>query len=261
VEESILLVGCGNMGSALVRGLCRDHWHKKFRFLLYDAVEEKSAQLAQELKLESVKDMEGISPHFLILAVKPKDVEVAFKIVNKFPQAIILSVVAGVNIHSLTQLFAHGGKIVRLMPNLCVEVGEGVVPISFSDALHSTEKEEILFLLSSLGWVLEVEERYLDYFTVLSGSGPALVALFIEGMMDAGVEMGIPWETSFKVALQTVLGTASLLKDKELHPAYFKNLVASPGGITIAGVRALKRHGFEGIVMEGFREAYKRLVG
>ncbi len=187
MEKSILLVGCGNMGSAFVRGLCRDRWHEKFRFLLYDVVQEKADQLARELKLESVKSLTDISPDLLILAVKPKDVETTSKMVGNVPHTIILSVVAGVTLQTLARLFVQTRKIARLMPNLCVEVGEGVVPISFSEAIDGEEKEDLLFLLSALGWVIEVEEKHLDYFTILSGSGPGLIALFIEGMMDVGV--------------------------------------------------------------------------
>jgi pyrroline-5-carboxylate reductase len=260
LSDSILFVGCGNMGSALVRGLWRDNWHKKFRFLLYDVLPERSQGLAKELGLTSVQTFGELAPRFVFIAVKPKNVEELARTLQHFRNATFISVVAGFSIRKWREVLFEEAKVVRLMPNLCVEVGEGVVPICFSDSVPLSEREELLFLFSSLGWIFETPEENLGYFTALSGSGPGMVAMFIEGMMDEGVAMGITWETSLKVALQTVLGTAALLKAKGLHPAHFKNLVASPGGTTIAGVKALEKRGFKGIVMEGFEEAYGRLA-
>jgi len=260
VFDSILFVGCGSMGSALIRGLCRDNWHKKFQFLLYDVLEERSQGLARELGLESVATTEGLSPRFVFMAVKPKNVHELGKTLGRFKDAVFVSLVAGVSMEKWRKLLFEDVKLVRLMPNLCVEVGEGTVPVCFSDLVPQEEREELLFMLSSLGWIFETPEENLGYFTALSGSGPGMVAMFIEGMMDEGVAMGISWETSLKVALQTVLGTAVLLKSKGLHPAHFRNLVASPGGTTIAGVKVMEKKGFKGIVMEGFEEAYRRLV-
>lgn len=258
--DSILFVGCGNMGSALVKGLWRDNWHKKFRFFLYDVLSERSQELARDLGLQSIETFDDFCPRFVFVAVKPGNVEEVCGMLRLFRDATFVSVVAGFSIKKWHELLGKEVKFVRLMPNLCVEVGEGVVPICFSESVPQEEREELLFLLSSLGWIFETREENLGYFTALSGSGPGIVAMFIEGMMDEGVAMGLPWETSLKIALQTVLGTAALLKAKKLHPAHFKNLVASPGGTTIAGIKALEKRGFKGIVIEGFEKAHERLV-
>ncbi|MEN3185847.1 MAG: pyrroline-5-carboxylate reductase [Atribacterota bacterium] len=260
MTDSILFLGCGNMGSALVKGLWRDNWHKKFHFFLYDVLPERSQELANVLGLQNIEAFDGLSPRFVFVAVKPGNVEEACKVLKLFQHTTFISVVAGFSLGRWQELLGKETKLVRLMPNLCVEVGEGVVPICFSESVPQEEREELLFLLSSLGWIFETQEENLGYFTALSGSGPGMIAMFIEGMMDEGVAMGLPWETSLKIALQTVLGTATLLKTKKLHPAHFKNLVASPGGTTIAGIKALEKRGFKGIVMEGFEEAYERLV-
>ncbi|MDI3543221.1 MAG: pyrroline-5-carboxylate reductase [Candidatus Atribacteria bacterium] len=259
MEDSILFVGCGNMGSALVRGLCRDNWHKKFRFLLLDQATEKAKNLASSLNLEWVENLNNLksSPRFVFLAVKPKDVEKALLSLRNFSQSVFVSVAAGVKIQNLEE-FIPQKAIVRIMPNLCVEVGEGVVPVCFSSVVEVEEREDLLFLFSSLGWVFEAEEKDLDLFTALSGSGPGFIALFIEALADGGVKIGIPWETSLKIATQTVLGVASLLKTRGIHPAQLKNWVASPGGTTIAGIKKLEEGAFRGLVMEGVEEAYKR---
>lgn len=149
--------------------------------------------------------------------------------------------------------------MVRLMPNLAVEVGEGVVPVCFSPGLDEDDQGEILFFLSSLGWVFEATENNLDYYTALSGSGPGFISVFIEALADGGVNIGIPWETSLKLALQTVGGTASLLKEKRCHPGVLKNQVASPGGTTIAGIRCLEDGGVRAAVMKAVETAYRKI--
>jgi len=258
MEDSILFVGCGNMGSALIQGLCRDNWHKKFRFFLLDQVAEKARSLASSLGLEWVDSLNNLeTPRFVFLAVKPKDVKDALFSLQNFSQSVFISVAAGVKIKDLEK-FLPQQAVVRIMPNLCVEVGEGVVPVCFSPAVKTEEREDLLFLFSSLGWVFEAEEEDLDLFTALSGSGPGFIALFIESLADGGVKIGIPWEKSLKIATQTVLGVASLLKTRGMHPAQLKNWVASPGGTTIAGIKKLEEGAFRGLVMGGVEEAFKR---
>ncbi|MEI6157682.1 MAG: pyrroline-5-carboxylate reductase dimerization domain-containing protein [Atribacterota bacterium] len=117
----------------------------------------------------------------------------------------------------------------------------------------------MLFLFSTLGWVFEAQENEFDMLTAVSGSGPGLAAIFIEAMMDAGVKIGLPWEKSLKLVLQTVLGTAVLLKARNIHPGVLKNQVSSPGGTTIAGLQELERAGFRGTVMDGVEAAYRRI--
>jgi pyrroline-5-carboxylate reductase len=131
VEDSILFVGCGNMGSALVRGLCRDNWHKKFRFLLLDQATEKAKNLASSLNLEWVEDLNNLksSPRFVFLAVKPKDVEKALLSLRNFSNQFLFRCSRG-KIQNLEE-FIPQKAIVRIMPNLCVEVGEGVVRFVF----------------------------------------------------------------------------------------------------------------------------------
>jgi len=258
MEDSILFVGCGNMGSAIVRGLCRDNWHKKFRFLLLDQVVEKAKNLASSLDLKWLESLDNLeAPRFVFLAVKPQDMEKALLPLRNFSQSVFVSVAAGVKIQDLEKLIPQKA-ITRIMPNLCVEVGEGVVPVCFSALVKAEEREDLLFLFSSLGWVFEAEEKDLDLFTALSGSGPGFISLFIEALADGGVKIGIPWEKSLKIATQTVLGVASLLKIRGIHPAQLKNWVASPGGTTIAGIKKLEEGAFRGLVMEGVEEAYKR---
>lgn len=257
MKGDILFFGCGNMGSALVRGLVRDGWHRKYRFLLFDKVTERAQNLAASCGVTWVEDPLLYPPRFVFFAVKPKDVREAALALASWREGVLVSVVAGVSVGELKGYFSV--PIVRMMPNLCVEVGEGVVPVHFSQEVPEECREELLFLLASLGWVFEVGEEELGSLTALSGSGPGIVARFIEGLMDGGVKIGLPWEKSLHLAVQTVLGTALFLKEKRMHPGVLKNLVASPGGTTIAGLQVLEKAGFSGILMESIEAAYRRV--
>lgn len=258
MKDDILFVGCGNMGSAMVRGLVRDGWHKKYCFYLFDRIEKKAQNLSDSLGLCWIQDPLLCSPKFIFFAVKPKDVPEAAKSLSSLKEGVLVSVVAGVKTEELQKYFPLH-KIVRIMPNLCVEVGEGVIPVHFGRDMEESHREDLLFLLASLGWVFEASEEEMEVLTALSGSGPGLVALFIEGMMDGGVKIGLPWEKSLRVVAQTVLGTALLLKERGMHPGMFKNLVASPAGTTIAGIKVLERSGFRGILMESVEATYERV--
>ncbi|MCS7241703.1 MAG: pyrroline-5-carboxylate reductase [Candidatus Caldatribacterium sp.] len=257
MKGDILFFGCGNMGSALVRGLVRDGWHKKYRFLLFDKVSERAQSLAASCGVTWVENPLLYPPRFVFFAVKPKDVPEAAASLVSWKEGVLVSVVAGVSVGELRRYFS--APIVRIMPNLCVEVGEGVVPAYFSQEVPGEDREELLFLFASLGWVFEASEEELDPLTALSGGGPGVVARFIEGLMDGGVKIGLPWEKSLRLAVQTVLGTALLLKERGMHPGVLKNLVASPGGTTIAGLHVLEKMGFTGILMESVEAAYRRV--
>ncbi|MDK2896367.1 MAG: pyrroline-5-carboxylate reductase [Candidatus Atribacteria bacterium] len=259
MKDSILFIGCGHMGSALVKGLYRDKLHQKFDFLLYDVISERAEQLALEVQGQVVNDFSLPSePRYVFLAVKPKDLKEAAASLPQFSSAIFISLAAGITGETLQNILPGRSKLVRIMPNLCVEVGEGVIAVAFISQMEAEDKEDLLFLLSSLGWVFEAKEEELDLLTALSGSGPGLVSVFIEALADGGVGVGIPWDKSLKAVLQTVLGTAYLLKEKRIHPGLFKNQVASPGGTTISGIQALEKRAFRNAVMEAIEAARKR---
>jgi len=257
--QKILFIGCGNMGNALVEGLCSDGWHKKMEFHLYDKVSSRAEALAQRFGLKTPKPpLDGNQYRFIFLVVKPKDLPSVVPILKNPANSIIISLLAGTSINKINEVLPGARGYVRIMPNLCAEVGEAVVPVVFSENIPQESKEDLLFLLASLGWIFETQEAEIDLLTALSGSAPAFVALFIEAMMDGGVKLGIPWEKSLKVAIQTVLGSALLLKKKALHPGEFRNQVASPAGTTIFGLQVLEEGKLKSTVMKALEASFNR---
>ncbi|HSV31197.1 MAG TPA: pyrroline-5-carboxylate reductase [Atribacteraceae bacterium] len=258
--QNVLILGCGNMGGALVRGLCREKRLRKNRYFLYDVISERASELAAEFDLAWAPHLEEIpfTPTIVVLAFKPDDLSGAGIHLQRWPEAMFVSVLAGVSLSDLASALAGAKRIVRIMPNLAVEVGEGIVPVCFSPDMEQDRKEDFLFFLSTLGWIFETEEKHLASYTALSGSGPGFVSMFVEALADGGVSIGIPWETSLKLALQTVCGTAFLLKARGNHPGLLKNQVASPGGTTIAGIRRLEEGGLRAAVMNAVEASYRK---
>jgi pyrroline-5-carboxylate reductase len=148
-------------------------------------------------------------------------------------------------------------KLIRIMPNTCALVQESASALCGNEFVSEKDMETAVRIFSAIGEAVVVPEEFMDGITALSGSGPAYVALFVEALIDAGVKVGLPRNLAEKLAIQTVLGTAKLLKEKK-NPYQVKAMVTSPGGTTIAALKALYEKGMPGSVMEAVERAYKR---
>jgi pyrroline-5-carboxylate reductase len=168
---------------------------------------------------------------------------------------ILISVLAGIKIEKIKEL-AEKPLIVRIMPNTPALIGEGVIGVSFEK--NTEKKDYILSLLKTLGEVYEVKEELLDVITGLSGSGPAYVFNFIDALAQGGVKMGLSYDMALKIATQTVLGSARLLKESGQHPVVLRDMVTSPAGTTIYGLHELEKKNFKDAVMSAVESATKR---
>jgi pyrroline-5-carboxylate reductase len=202
----------------------------------------------------------------LLLAIKP---QVFNAVATELTQAdagtirlqehrpLVVSILAGVSLSQLEAAFGHQ-PVIRAMPNTPATVGAGVTAIAPGKAVKPNHLEQATAIFQSVGEVVEVPEHLMDAVTGLSGSGPAYVAIMIEALADGGVAAGLPRAIASKLALSTVLGTAQLLQETELHPAELKDRVTSPGGTTIAGITQLERAGFRSAVIEAVLAAKER---
>jgi pyrroline-5-carboxylate reductase len=144
------------------------------------------------------------------------------------------------------------------MPNICVKVGEGALGMTSNDLVPDRELDETKKMLAPLGRVVEVREDLMDAVTALSGSGPAFLLCFLEAMIDAGVNVGLPRDKASILAIQTIKGTIATLEAEELHPTVMKEMVTSPGGTTIAGLTLLEEKGFRGSLIKAIEQARNR---
>jgi len=196
----------------------------------------------------------------LLLAVKPAQVdEVLAELRPAFTSAhLLVSIAAGVPLSRLESALPPGARVVRVMPNTAALVGASAT--AFAPGQHATRADTALVqrLFSAVGLALPIQEALLDAVTGLSGSGPAYVCAFLEALVDGGVAGGLPRSTAHQLALQTLLGTAKLLKERDLHPAMLREMVTSPGGTTIEGLHALADGAFHGVVMNAVRRATEK---
>ncbi|QNJ12034.1 pyrroline-5-carboxylate reductase [Synechococcus sp. M16.1] len=193
-----------------------------------------------------------------LLAVKPQQLDaVAAAAGPVVGQPLLISVLAGVSLARLQHLFP-GHRCVRAVPNTPALVGAGLTALAWGEGIDQGQRDQVRQLFADVGEVLELAEAKLDAFLALTSSGPAFVALVAEAMADGAVAAGLPRHLALRLSHRTLAGTAELLDRRDLHPAQLKDMVTSPGGTTIAGVRALERIGLRSALIEAVVAAAER---
>ncbi len=238
------LIGCGNMGNALVEGIINSGIRKPHEIIVYDQDNTKTRNLQDGLGLKAGADLVSLMQEAreIFLSVKPQDMHVLLLTLKPYlrPEHLLISVAAGLNISFFEACLGKEYKIIRLMPNTPCLVGEGMIVACSNDNVEPEEEQTVIKLLGTLGHVLTLEEQYFDAVTALSGSGPAYIFLVIEALTDGGVELGLKRDVALLLASQTVLGAARMCLATGENPAILKSRITSPGGTTSAGLLALE---------------------
>lgn len=253
----VAIIGCGSMGSAFAKGLS-----KKYDLILYDRNQDKREALARELNQKASSSLaEAIaSASITILAIKPKDLP---KIIENCTEVmrdkIVISLLTGVTLQKLKESFP-GGEMVRIMPNLGVVCGQGLIAVVKDLEMSDPIQTQVSNLLAELGEVLFLDESKIDSFIALSGSGIGFVFLMIEAMMDGGVYLGFNAEQSKEIVLKTMQGACTLVGASHKHPAELKLQVASPGGTTIEGVKAMEEAGIRAGIFQALKACHEKAI-
>jgi pyrroline-5-carboxylate reductase len=255
-------IGTGNMGSALARAAAKSE--RTERLLLSNRTVEKARRLAAELGCEqrSNKELAAVAD-YLFLAVKPQMLqglldEIGPLLAVRRDRFVVVSMVAGKDLRTLHRLLGEQTPVVRIMPNIPVQVGGGVTLLCADGTVLPEERETLRALLAASGMVAELEEHLLDAATGVTGCGPAFAALFVEALADGAVACGLPRKQALAYAAQMMMGTAKLLLETEEHPGALKDRVCSPGGSTIQGVRKLEERAFRAAVTDAVIAAYEK---
>lgn len=261
-DRRIALIGGGQMGLALAEGVCRAGLLAADDITAYDPVAAARDRLSSRLPGIHLADSAAAAAaaaRTVILAVKPQQAAAACGEITAAlaPDAVLVSIVAGLSIESLEQL-AGIRRIVRVMPNTPCLVGRGVSVACHAPDVPAADRSRVLALLSAVGTAHEVDESLMDAVTGLSGSGPGFVAVLVEALADGGVKAGLPRPLALALATQTLSGTAALLDQTGEHPAQLKDRVASPGGTTIAGLAVLEQRGVRGALIDAVVAAAAR---
>jgi pyrroline-5-carboxylate reductase len=259
-EGSVGFLGAGNMAAALVRGTVRAGLPAE-QVAITDVLAERSQALATEVGARSLPTALEVvlSSSLVVIAVKPGAVRGLLDEVKQHAAGRLwLSVAAGITTAHLEAFLGGSARVVRAMPNTPALVGAGATALAGGHFADAADVDRAKSLLSAVGIVEVLPETMLDAVTGLSGSGPAFLLLAIEALADAGVHAGLPRDVALRLAAQTVRGTGQLALETGAHPAALKDTVTSPGGTTIAGLRALERAGFRAALIEAVLAATAR---
>lgn len=253
LNNRLCVIGGGQMGRALVGGILAREVIAANRIAVVEPdVESQAWWSATQPEVSVHRDLpQALSnADTVLLAVKPKIVpQVAQQTEPGWTDRLVISIAAGVKLHQLTDWIGHR-RVVRVMPNTPCLVGAGASAYCVAADVGKPDLKLIGTLLGAVGLAVQVDEAQMDAVTGLSGSGPAYVFVAIEALADGAVAAGLPRSLALQLAAQTLLGAARMVLDSGRHPAELKDAVASPGGTTIAGLRALEQNGFRAALIE-----------
>lgn len=260
ITQKIGIIGCGNMGGAILYGALESGVLPKENVYVYDinpAMMEKAGNWGVHLA-EDDEDVCACSD-IILLAVKPQNAAEALSQCGRaLDGKALMSIVAGVTAERLHNMIDGTPRILRLLPNTPAMVFEGAFAVCSDNDLTEEELAAAVSIYESIGVIEMVPEHLIDAACALNGGGPAYVAMFIEAMADGGVKQGLPRATAYRLAAQTCLGSAKMILEQGIHPGELKDMVTSPGGTTIEGCEALERGGMRASVIECINAAAEK---
>ena len=261
-ERRVAVLGAGTLGEALIAGLISGGWRRPDEIVATGRREERLNELREKLGVEAtLSNADAVTDAALIvIAVKPQDFDVLLEEIATVvsPDQTVLSVAAAIPTTAIEERLPKGVPVVRAMPNAPAIVHEGIAGMcagANADEPHLALAEEALL---HLGAVVRVPEPYMDAVTAVSGSGPAYFALLAEAMIEAGILLGLGRDVSTQLVVQTMLGSAKLLRDEQMHPVELRERVTSPGGTTIRAVRELEQAGVRAAFLNAIQAAMER---
>lgn len=252
--NSIGFIGAGNMASAIIGGIVDAKFISPQNIYISNPSREKMSFLASKYGINICNDnIELVSKcDVVVLSVKPHIYKPVIEEIREYVKddTLIITIAAGVRIDYVKVNFRKNLKIVRTMPNTPALVGDGMTAITYCPPAEREDVDFVKGMFSSFGLVEELDETLIDAFSSVGGSSPAFVDMFIEAMADAAVLLGLPRDKSYIIAAQAVRGAAKMIIETKKHPGELKDMVCSPSGTTIEGVRILENKGMRAAVIE-----------
>ncbi|MGD0589635.1 MAG: pyrroline-5-carboxylate reductase [Bacteroidota bacterium] len=262
IDKPIAILGIGNMGSALMKGIINAKLTPPKKIIAYDIDLPRLQAIAAEWKIRIAADLSAAAEisEILLLCVKPQTLASVLQTIKPVirPDHLVISIVAGVRIEFIQQMLGTKLGIVRAMPNIAATVDEGAAALAYGEHVSAEQQEIAKSIFEAVGDAVVVSEDQLDAVTGLSGSGPAYIYMVIEALIDGGVKMGLSRDIATKLAIQTVLGSAKLAKTSRLHPAILRDQVTTPGGTTINAIHELESHGLRAMLINAVVTATER---
>ena len=260
--RKVAFLGGGKMGEALVSGLMRSGGRTADELMVTARREERARELTEQHRVATtLSNPEAVAwADVIVLTVKPQDMESLLEQMGSSvrPGQLVISFAAGIRTSFIERRVADGIPVVRVMSNVPVLVDEAmsvIAPGSHAEDKHLAVAED---LLGSVGRVIRLPEVHLDAVTATSGSGPAYFFLLAEAMIDACILLGLSRDVATELIVQTMLGSAKMLRDTGKHPVVLREMVTSPGGTTIAAIRRLEEAGVRAAFLNAIDAARHR---
>lgn len=261
-DHRIAILGAGRLGESMLRGFLSSGWRQADQIVVTSRRADRRDALTALHGVEATSDNAAAvaGARLVILAVKPQDLagvlgETASSVSS---EQTLLSVAAGVRTAAIESHLPAGARVVRAMPNAAALVHEGIAGVCGGDHARNEDLELATTALGHLGAVVRVAEEDMDAVTALSGSGPAYFALLVEAMIEAGLLLGLSRDVSTRLVVQTMFGSARLLRDEQMHPVELREAVTSPGGTTTRAIRELERSGVRAAFLNAITAATER---
>lgn len=257
MARKVAVIGAGMMGGAIVRSLLRGAY--KGKITAADAVPERVKEM-EKLGITATSDNRkaAADADIVFLVVKPGDEEKVIRSISKeLKGKIVVSAAATVPLSFLKRILPEA-KLVRIMPNLAAMVQESYTAFCCDKDVTQKDKEQVKDLLDMMGVSEEVDEKYMDAITALSGSGPGYLSIIVEAIVNAGLKVGLPRNIALNSAAQTLLGTGKLIRDLKEDPARIREMVTTPGGTTITAIYELEGSQVRQGLMRAIEEATKK---
>lgn len=242
-------IGCGNMGGAIARALSGTT-----RDIAVSDRSGKASALAEELGIHYMANSAiaencdriflGVKPHMMKDMLLPLQEMLAQK------KPLLITMAAGLTLEQVESFAGTQLPVIRIMPNTPTVIGKGVIPFCCNDLVDDNLLTDWQADMACCGLVDPLEERLIDAASALSGSGPAYMYVFLEALADGAVACGLPRGKALRYAAMTMAGAAEMVLASGQHPGALKDAVCSPGGSTIAGIRALEQHGCRSSAMD-----------
>ena len=261
MTRTIGFVGAGNMAEAMLRGLLRGNDFTPAQISASGPRRERVEELREKYGIDATTDNhKPAAAEIVVLSVKPQIMSrVLDDVANTIkPDALVISIAAGVPVATIQARLASGTRVIRAMPNTPALVDAAATAIAGGEHVRESDLADAKRIFDAIGLTVILEESQLDAVTGLSGSGPAYVFLILEALSDAGVKVGLSRRTAQLLAAQTLLGSAKLLLETNEHPGRLKDMVTSPGGTAITGLHTLEHGGVRTTLMNAVEAATRR---
>jgi len=253
-QDTIAIIGGGNLGKSIVLGLLRKNYNPEKIYVTRTKVELLADLKAKNVQTTSDNVLAVTKAKILIFALKPYRIQAVLTQLASHitPDHLVISVISDFSIEQFTTSLAPNIQIVRAMPNTAAAIGESMTCLASKNA-SAENIEKTKFIFDALGETIEIDESLMDAATVLGACGIAYALRFIRAMIQGGIEIGFDAKTATKIASQTVKGASELLLQNGNHPEAEIDKVTTPKGCTIAGLNEMEHQGFSSSLIKGIK--------